>query len=87
MISIQRRIQLGAATVVATGLLALSLLPTIALANPCSSFALCKSQCGTQSQDTAWCQAAAPAGCTVTSTACGPIRCQGAPVSLICFFQ
>jgi hypothetical protein len=82
-----RKIQWGAAVVIANGLLGLSAVaPNIASANPCSTIILCSATCP-GSNDTARCQAAAPAGCTVTSAVCFPAQCNGLPITLSCQYQ
>lgn len=64
----KRKVQVGAAAVIANGLLALSIMsPGTALANPCPLQSKCV--CG----DLAYCQSIAQPGCTATGGAfCTP---------------
>jgi hypothetical protein len=74
----KRKIQFGAAAVVANGLLALSAMhPLPAFANPCSSFDACGLPQGacTPANATNLCNGRAPAGCTVTSYTCTANLC------------
>jgi len=82
-----RRLQWGSAAVIANSLLVLSAFSSnVALATSCTGIELCRTVCpGTD--DRAICQAAAPPGCTVKSTACFPAQCNGLPITLTCFFQ
>jgi Pyruvate/2-oxoacid:ferredoxin oxidoreductase delta subunit len=70
--NIKRKRQLTAALVVANSVLALTVLTTRpALANPCSTFTACGLAVGFCPQNaTSFCNARAPAGCTVTSFTC-----------------
>lgn len=79
---ITRKIQLGAVTVVANGLLALGLTatPQTAHANPCAPQRICgatTAQCMNQSTILTACTNAAPAGCTATSATCVGPSCAG----------
>jgi hypothetical protein len=68
----KRKIQFGAAAVVANGLLALTALsPSTALANPCTDIGLCLATCATPSI----CNQVAPAGCHETSLTCAGLHC------------
>jgi hypothetical protein len=63
---ITRKLQLGAAAVIANGLLALTAMtPTPAFANPCNAVRKCG--CDMNLAD---CAAIAPPGCTATSVTC-----------------
>lgn len=67
----KRKIQLGAATVIANGLLALSLAaPNTALANPCSPWIKSFPASACYVDPAVTCQLYAPPGCTVTSATC-----------------
>jgi hypothetical protein len=76
---IKRKIQLGAMAVVFNSVFALVSLPDTALANPCTTTYVCYpfSVCPSQSLQNTLCQNSAPAGCTVTSTACPVSTCNG----------
>jgi hypothetical protein len=64
-----RKLQIGAAVVMANGLIALSAVsPTAAVANPCATYAACFVSCPANTAQ--FCQSIAPSGCTVTSSSC-----------------
>jgi hypothetical protein len=81
---IKRKVQLGAAAVIANGVIALSALsPNVALANPCATQAFC-GVCANLS----FCQSAAKPGCTATSFVCAPVACGvGQHIETSCFYQ
>jgi len=80
----QRKLQLGAATVILNGLAALGgLIPQISQAQSCSEKALC----GCPAVTLADCQAAAPPGCTAISVTCTPLSCGAGVKFSICQYQ
>jgi hypothetical protein len=85
---IKRKIQFGAAAVIANSLLALSALaPLPALANPCANQVVCPGSCPT---NLSFCQLIAQPGCTATSQICGSPGigiCAGYNYILLCRYQ
>jgi hypothetical protein len=82
---IRQKIQIGAAAVIANGLLALGL-PGAAFATTCSPIALpCEPGCVTLAN----CQSIAPPGCTATNVTCLPTGtfCFGGLRENICQYQ
>jgi hypothetical protein len=80
----KRKLQFGAAAVIANGLLALTAMtPRTALANPCAEKILCSCQ------NLAYCQSIAAPGCTATSVqTCTPEpACPPAHVGTICHYD
>jgi hypothetical protein len=81
---IRRRLQLGAAVVIANGLIAMSLMsPDVALANPCTAKRYCGG-CPTLSI----CQSIANPGCTATSVGgCGSPFPGCGTLGAFCFYN
>ena len=85
---IKRRLQVGAAAVIANSLLALiAMSPNTALANPCAPKTACLGACGGQA--TAFCNFNNPPGCTSTSLTCTPGQGCSVPhvFSVVCFYN
>jgi hypothetical protein len=83
---IKRKIQFGAAVVIANGVLALTVLTSQpAFANPCGEQAKCASAC----QNLSYCQSIALPGCTATSVTClrTPIICSNGGPLTECFYN
>jgi hypothetical protein len=77
----KRRIQFGAAAVIANGLLALSVVsPHHALAASCSPTVVCFPAALCAANGAGYCRDNTPAGCTFTSATCGGAGCLLPPI-------
>jgi hypothetical protein len=74
-----RKLQLSAAAVIGSGLMAL--LAPAAQAGSCQPFTICNA-CETLTE----CQAAAPPGCTATGLTCANF-CPGERIGTICYYD
>jgi hypothetical protein len=85
----KRKIQFGAAAVVANALLALSAMsPSPAFANPCAAKPLCLPGCLNQQGLLSVCQSVANPGCTVTSATCSGGTCGPADFGIAtCYYN
>lgn len=87
---IKKKIQLGAATVMVNGVLALfALNPSAALATSCGPV----QYCGTTAPPgmcfpslISFCQSNTPSGCTYASTTCTTTNCQNTPPLVLNYF-